>query len=295
MFVHYDYYRVFYFAASCGSFTRAAEALLSTQPNVTRAVQSLESALGCRLFVRSRRGVRLTPEGEKLYQRVSAAFEQLEMAEKELSCGKDAAGGLLSIAASETALYGLLLPVLGRFHRLYPNIRLKVTNHSTPEAVEALSGRTADLAVVTTPVEGSRDFNIVRVKAFHDLLIGGSDFAALADKKLNIAEISALPLVSLAKGTVTHDYYARLFAACGAAYRPDVQVATNDQMLPMIRQNLGVGFLPEFFAGDAARDNTICRLSLSHALPPRHICLVTPANAPLSRAAEALKSMLLEP
>ena len=72
-----DYYRIFEAVARHRSFTRAAEALVNSQPNLTRAVHNLEAELGCRLFLRSSRGVELTPEGEALYAHVTAAMEQL--------------------------------------------------------------------------------------------------------------------------------------------------------------------------------------------------------------------------
>ena len=55
MLISYDAYRVFYTVARLGSFTKAAGALLSSQPNLTRTIRNLESALGCTLFVRSNR------------------------------------------------------------------------------------------------------------------------------------------------------------------------------------------------------------------------------------------------
>lgn len=61
-----------------------ARALENSQPNVTRAMNLLEQEIHCTLFIRTNRGVRLTPEGEKLYIRVSAAMEQLQNAEEEL-------------------------------------------------------------------------------------------------------------------------------------------------------------------------------------------------------------------
>ena len=70
MVISYDAYRTFYTVAKLGSFTRAANALMSSQPNLTRTIRNLESVLGCTLFVRSNRGVSLTPEGEKLFARV---------------------------------------------------------------------------------------------------------------------------------------------------------------------------------------------------------------------------------
>lgn len=55
MAVTYDYYRIFYYVAKYSSFTRAANILMSNQPNITRAMNNLESQLNCRLFLRSHR------------------------------------------------------------------------------------------------------------------------------------------------------------------------------------------------------------------------------------------------
>ena len=58
--VNYEYYRVFYHVAKLKSFTQAAEVLMNSQPNITRTIRSLERELGCTLFIRSNRRVRLT-------------------------------------------------------------------------------------------------------------------------------------------------------------------------------------------------------------------------------------------
>ena len=65
--VNFEYYKIFYYVAKDGSFTKAARALGSTQPNVTRAMNCLEQQLNTTLFIRTNRGVQLTPEGERLY------------------------------------------------------------------------------------------------------------------------------------------------------------------------------------------------------------------------------------
>ncbi|MFQ7077473.1 MAG: LysR family transcriptional regulator [Christensenellaceae bacterium] len=50
MFTNLDYYRIFYYVAKYHNFTRAADALLTSQPTVTRTVKNLENDLGCRLL-----------------------------------------------------------------------------------------------------------------------------------------------------------------------------------------------------------------------------------------------------
>ena len=84
MYVSYDYYRIFYYVAKCGNITQAARFLFNNQPNLTRAIKTLEGELGCPLFIRNNRGMKLTPEGERLFNHVRVAIENLEQGEEEI-------------------------------------------------------------------------------------------------------------------------------------------------------------------------------------------------------------------
>lgn len=102
--VNYEYYRLFYYVCKYHSITRAANVLRMSQPNVTRALNRLEEQLGCKLLVRSTRGVTMTPEGEVLFAHVEIAQEQLQAGESELAGITALESGALTISASETAL-----------------------------------------------------------------------------------------------------------------------------------------------------------------------------------------------
>ena len=80
--VNFEYYRIFYYVAKYHNFTKAAHTLGSSQPNVTRAMNCLEQQINTTLFVRTNRGIQLTPEGEKLYTHISAAMSQIFAAQK---------------------------------------------------------------------------------------------------------------------------------------------------------------------------------------------------------------------
>ena len=132
--ISYDYYRIFYYVAKYGSFTQAANMLLNNQPNITRAMKTLESELGCTLFVRTNKGVTLTPEGETLYAHISLAFEHIQTGEEEISANKGLQKGIVSIGATEISLRCFLLPILNDYRKKYPGIRIKISNLSTPQA-----------------------------------------------------------------------------------------------------------------------------------------------------------------
>ena len=80
MSVSYDYYKIFYYVAKYRNITAAANALFLSQPTVSRTIQNLETELGCQLFIRSKKGVVLTPEGEILYRYVSRAHRSITQA-----------------------------------------------------------------------------------------------------------------------------------------------------------------------------------------------------------------------
>lgn len=288
--ISYDYYRIFYYVAKCGSFTQAARALFNNQPNITRSIRALENELGCTLFIRSGRGAALTGEGEKLYRYISAAFQQIEAGEAEISLDKTLQRGIIFIAVSEVALHGLLLPVLESYHISYPGVRIKISNCSTPQAIAELKNGLADFALVTTPTGINEDMNSISIKPFSSACVCGTAYAALKNRELTLKEISEYPIVSLEAKTKTYELYSKWFSDNGIVFSPDIEAATTDQLLPMIKHNLGIGFVPEMFLEN--ENDRIIRLHLKEKIPGGSICLVTKRAHSLSIAAKQLKDML---
>lgn len=294
MYVSYDYYRIFYFVAKHGSFTHAAEALLQNQPNLTRAIKTLEAELGCTLFVRSNKGVRLTPDGERLYAHVSSAMEHLLAGEEELQTAKSLEGGTLSIGASEIALRCFLLPILNQYRRQYPSIRIKISNYSTPRALSRLKNDLVDLAIVTTPLMQDSDLLSTPVKPFLEIPVAGDGFRELTlEGTVSLHTFAEYPIVSLGIKTSTYDYYLRLFQKHGLDFDAEIEAATADQLLPLIQYNLGIGFVPEDFLSNTPNDR-VYRIPLDIPYPEREIVLVKKRSHALSRPARELERMILE-
>ena len=293
MLVNYEYYKIFYYVAKYKSLTKAAEVLLNNQPNVTRSVKNLESALGCTLFIRSNRGVILTPEGEKLFARISIAFEQIEAAEEELSLAKSLDSGIVYIGATEIALHGVVFDLLNDFHNEYPNVKIKITNHSTPTAIKALQNFTVDLAVVSSPQKATDGLKFIKIKSFKDFAVCGTAYSQLKGKPLNLGDLADFPIISLPKGTTSYEFYADLFAKYNVPFSVDVEVATTDQILPMVKNNLGIGFLPDFFTREAIKNRQIFKLDLAEGIPERDIYLAERKDNATSLAARKLKEMII--
>lgn len=292
--VNFEYYRIFYYVAKYGNFTKAAHALNSSQPNVTRAMNCLEHEVNCTLFVRTNRGVFLTPEGERLYTRVSAAMVQLQMAEEELTDSIALEHGSISLGASEIALNIYLLDRLRKFHMAYPGVRLKICNDSTPQAIHSVRNGEIDFAVVTSPMNLDDPLREIRLQGFQEILVGGKSFAGLADKKLSFEDLKEYPFICLGMDTTTYHFYYQLFLSYGVELVPDTEAATTDQVLPLVKSELGLAFLPEIMTRDAIQKQEIVPIQLKHEIPMRYISMVYDEKRPMNVAAQRFKKILLE-
>lgn len=101
--------------ADHGSFNKAADALMMTQPNLSRAIQKLESELGLTFFLRDNKGVQLTEEGKILYQYVCGILDRMEIIR---SMSQKEAPRVLTVSAFPTLTSsGLLQQLYERYRK----------------------------------------------------------------------------------------------------------------------------------------------------------------------------------
>lgn len=116
--------RVFEAAARHQSFTRAAEELGMTQAAVSYQIRMLEDRVGAPLFVRMPRQVVLTARGQQLAPAVTEAFNTL----REAFAGiEETVRSVLSVTTLSTFASNWLIPRLGRFQQLFPDIAVRIS------------------------------------------------------------------------------------------------------------------------------------------------------------------------
>lgn len=181
---NFEHYKVFYYVAKYGNLTKAAAVLKTSQPVVTRTIHNLENILGCRLFIRSKSGMKLTPEGNIFYEYIAAGCAQFFKGENNLSNLISLENGTIYISATETALHCYLFEAVRDFNILYPNVHFKILNNSTTDSVNALKEGKVDLAVVSATLQVTPPLKMKIVKKYRDILIGGNRFEKLKNREI---------------------------------------------------------------------------------------------------------------
>lgn len=291
---NFEYYKVFYYVSKYENLTKAASVLKTSQPAVTRTIHNLENILGCRLFTRSKSGMKLTPEGKIFYQYVAAGCAQFFKAEDNLNNLISLENGTIYISATETALHCYLFEAVRDFNIQYPNVHFKILNNSTTDSVNALKEGKVDLAVVSASLQLAEPLKMKVVRKYREILIGGSRFAELKGRKTSLEELSVYPWISLTSEAISRRFLNEYFSKNGLQFSPDVELATTDMILPAVRYNMGIGFLPGEFAGDDLESGKVFEIDVNETLPERSIILIHDTEYPQSIASKAFQKFLAE-
>ena len=210
---NFEYYKIFYYVAKYENLTKAAAALKTSQPAVTRTIHKLEGELGCRLFTRSKTGMKLTPEGRTFYGYVAAGCAQFFKGENDLSNLISLENGTIYISATETALHCYLFQAMEEFNSLYPNVRFKILNNSTTESVNAVKEGKVDLAFVSANLQVAKPLRMKILRKYRDILIAGMRFEELkaGKEELSLKELVSYPWISLTAETITRRFLNEYF------------------------------------------------------------------------------------
>ena len=293
---NFEYYKIFYYVAKYENLTKAATALKTSQPAVTRTIHKLEGELGCRLFTRSKTGMKLTPEGRTFYGYVAAGCAQFFKGENDLSNLISLENGTIYISATETALHCYLFQAMEEFNSLYPNVRFKILNNSTTESVNAVKEGKVDLAFVSANLQVAKPLRMKILRKYRDILIAGMRFEELkaGKEELSLKELVSYPWISLTAETITRRFLNEYFEKNGLTFAPDMELATTDMILPAVRHNLGLGCIPAEFADAELKSGQVFEIKVKEKLPERNIILIYDTEYPQSIAAKEFQKFLKE-
>lgn len=293
MTINLEYYKIFYYVTKFNSITLAAEALFITQPAVSQAIKQLEISIGGNLFFRTSKGVRLTPEGEVLYNYVSRGYEYIALGESKFKELFALETGEIRIGASDMTLQFYLLPYLEQFHMLYPKVKVKVTNVPTPETLEYLHAGKIDFGVVSEPVIEYNSINAIPVCKIKDIFIANNRFSELKNRIIDLNELQDHPIICLESNTSTRKYVDDFLKENGTTINPEFELATSDLIVKFAKRSLGIGCVVRNFAEAFIANGELFELNLRKSIPQRNICIVTQDKIPVSPAGKKLLNLLI--
>ncbi len=224
-----------------GSLTKAAEVLGCTQSAVSHTINSLEEQFGFAILTRSRAGVKLTDDGQRIMPSVRGILNYYEQLNQTVSAIRGLDFGTVRIGAFTSVAVHWLPGVIKEFQRDYPNVDIKLLNGDYHDVEKWLTEGSVDLGFVNLPT----NLNCECIALMEDKLLAilPPDHKFASYPKFPLVECETEAFITLLE-TSNHDANKALSAA---GIKPNIKFSTKDDyaIIAMVEQGLGISIMPE--------------------------------------------------
>lgn len=220
--------------------SRAAEELRIAQPSLSRTIARLEAELGCPLFHRRGRRIRLNEYGTVFLRHVDRALSELDDGRRALLDARE--GGLGGVAvASETLL--TITRLLGAFRAAYPRADVRLFQSDADEMARRLRAGEVDFCVASQPLAGG---GLASVELLREEVLLAVPLGHRLDgrESVTVRELADEPFVTTRRGHWQRTLLDRLFTAEGLTPRLSCEGDEPGSIQDLISAGLGIGLIP---------------------------------------------------
>lgn len=248
--------------------TKAAQALHTSQPGISRQIRLLEDELKVDLLVRQ--GNRIAALTEAGRSAVEIARRVLRDIDNLRSVGADAANetqGNLVIATTHAHARYLLIPVVRRFQAQFPEVHLSLRQGNPDQIVQWVNDGEADVGICTAPTTAMADLARLPWYQISRCVLVPDKHPLLHIKRISLADLSHYPMINLDKSFAGG--VAVMSAFDFKKIQPNVVLSATDAdvIKAFVASGMGIATLPEI-AYDAKRDAGLKSISARHLFEP---------------------------
>lgn len=252
----------FYMASRLRNITRAAQRLHVSQPNITVAIQKLESELGVQLLDRSQKLLTLTPEGTVFLSRIEVALENIRDAVRELDDYKNLQKGAVKIGIPPIVGAYLFPKIFSHFAQQHPSLELSIVEDGSLAIRHALENGELDLGMVITTGIGNL-LSTQPISKEEIVVCLPKDHPLAGRRAIALEELAGEALIMLKEGSYHRHVLMTEFDKL--AITPNIILSSNqvETIKGLVARKVGVSFLPRVMLEDT---DSLVGVSLDNAL-----------------------------
>jgi LysR family transcriptional regulator, transcriptional activator of the cysJI operon len=280
--------QTFVTVASEGSMTAAADKLFLTQPAVSQQMKNMEDDLGVELIVRGSKQIKMTAQGEILYEHAKKILSLAQMAEVSIKSVGAQLRGELKIGTLNTIGLHLMSPVVSRLLKFNPDFKIKVDYAKGESLIQSYKKGELDVLVlpeVEVNYKATLPDSKSQVLFQEEMWLVGSGKDEFYPMTVSMADIKKIPYVHFANEFP--DFDASLSKAAGTLQ--SVFESSNVGTLKrVIEYGLGIGFLPSHSIKKQVRGGRLNRIKTTDFEYKMNFHYYYKTNSPSSETAQIL-------
>lgn len=278
-----DTMKVFVTVIEQKNFTRAAEILNISQPNVSLHIRNLENDFGAKLLHRSPKQVQITKAGEILYKHAKQILLHFEEAKLEINDLRHVVTGKLRVGASFTIGEYILPKVLAKYANQYPLVDVQIIISNTEEVVEGVRTNQLDIGLI----EGETSAPDIHLEAFME-----DEMVVIAPLNHPLSQIKLLEKDMLQNqiwifretGSGTRTYMEKFVSELDLTIKRSFVFSSNQGVKEAVKAGLGMALLSRWTLEREIKTNEIRILPLKYKKIIRPFSLVHSKSSDESKA-----------
>lgn len=246
----------------------AAKALNTSQPGVSRQIQTLERELGVALLMRKKnRVVAFSPVGRAILNTARALLSQVENIELLAQEAQGSRGKLVVATTHLHARYTLLQPFKA-LQKKYPQVRMMLFQADPDDIPRLVNDQDADIGLNTSDDGEDRPRGVVSLtgEVIRRSIIMPAGHPLSKKKKLALRDLGSYPLIGYNPKSRTGSAIARAFQQDGVTPNIIVQASDSDIIKAYVAEGLGIGIVPTVIL-DRRRDGQLHSADVTHLFP----------------------------
>ena len=270
--------RTFRVVAETLNFTRAAERLNLTQSAVSHQIKSLEVELGEPVFIRAKRGVKLSQAGQAVLEHAIRILDEAQSLKERVLGRENAPVGRVRVAAATQAFVHLFAPIFESFMRSNPAVDLSFRSTvSTDTTVADILNGGADVGFASLPVY-SPTLKVTDLFEDELVLVVGHGHRLAGRESATLPEIRGERLILFERGASIRRATDQFFHKVGMD--PALALESNDTYFIklMVQHGLGISLLPSWSVRDEVSAGTLSKLRIEGHRLRRSVAMVSLAR-----------------
>jgi DNA-binding transcriptional LysR family regulator len=277
-----------------GSLRGVTKVLHITEQGVRNRLLALEKKLGVELYLKSRgprRSQPLTEQGHKFLPHALAFLDRARQLGEVF--GGETEPHEIHVAATQYLILYVLIDAVRRFHADFPNIRVRLSNHTEQEIERALLDDPELALGVAAPYESSPELEYMHLFSMDWSLVTPPRHPLLRKEDLGLADLVDLPLILFERGSTGRKLVIDAFHGQNLSPRVDMETTNTEIIVRMVEAGLGVSIVPLMSSGAVTRGRRVGVHSLGHLIRPIHSGILRRRGVRLSPASRAFTDFLL--
>lgn len=267
--VSWDLYKYFYFVCEFKNLTKVANYFCVTQPAITKKIKQLEDQLGVRLVISSNKGIKMTGDGQDLYESIKPAFEAFSSIEERYNGTSESSTKTIKIAAGYMTVNKVVLPTVFQYNKKHHGIKFDTQTCPSEEVLAKLKSGELDLIFYGGSRADELNDNMVEKECFkikNGFVISTKIKNDFPDK-ISVYDLNKYPLIIKDSSGRSRKLIEKMLSDKGIELKPKYEVGTYWEIVNYIKSNMGIGFLNKDYCSSEIENGELIEIPTVEDIP----------------------------